>query len=409
MRARLTVVLATSALAFYAWACSGSDPEEAVPTDDGGTVDQDGGDTTTEDGGGTGTDSGNPTKQDSGPTVVDAGSDGGDAGDGGGVPPSLCLGNPFLPDGGATTPDGGYALDGGGAALLTAVNGFLDGPQWIDENGGRLVFSDFFEASSYTIPDAGGNATLLRRFSTPPGNATAPLVPIGNAYHGGVIYSAVVNGAGGAAPEIGRTWALDGGALPSLPVGATVGSPNDLVINNGQVIYFTDPRYQSANNGVRGVYQMLIDGGAFSAADGGIYQDNAPNGIALSPDRTKLYVSFTGNGGGNDFRVDVFSVTADGKLGNPQPFLNNTRLGSAPDGLAVDVVGNLYVAEAAADNSVVNGRVEVFSPTGLKWGALVFPNRRITGVAFGGADNTSLFITAQNGVFVFKNRCAGVR
>jgi sugar lactone lactonase YvrE len=396
MRARLAVVLATSALACYAWACGGSDEVSTPEADDGGVVEPDAGGTGTEDSGSAPKDGGNTTPDTGAP----------DAGDGGAVIPSLCSGNPFLTDGGSGAPDGGYLVDGGSARLLTEIQGFLDGPVWTDEQGGRLVFSDVYNADVRLLPDAGGASTQVRQFSVPPGNTLAPIAPIGNDYADGVLFSALVN-APGESPGIGRTL-LDGGALGTLAVGAGVGSPNDLVIANGQRIYFTDPRYQAQTNGDRGVYTMLVDGGAFTPVDGGLYADNAPNGIALSPDRSKLYVSFTGNTGVNDFRVDAFAVGANGLPGNPQPFLASDRLAQAPDGLAVDTVGNLYVAEAASDGAS-SGRVEVFSATGVKWGALVFPNRRITGVAFGGADNTSLFITAEDAVYVFKNRCAGLR
>lgn len=402
MRARLALVLAILPSAFYAYACSSSS-EETPSTEDGGIPETDGGGTTPEDGGGT-------TKPDGGSTQPD-GSTPNDAGDAG--PVNLCPGNPLLPDGGATTPDGGYLLDGGAATVYTTgENGgdFLDGPQWIDDLGGRLVFSDFSNADLRLAPAAPGLSTQLRQVSTPPMNGTdPPLATLGSAYAGGIIYSAAPNGPPfNQNPAILRTWA-DGGALSPLSVGTSVGSPNDLAINQGQRIYFTDPRYQSQNGAAqRGVYQMLIDGGSLTPADGGLYDVGVPNGIALSPDNKKLYVSFTGNGGdGSDARVDVFNVDASGNLSNPQPFLPTSKLAFMPDGLAVDSVGNLYVAEVS---NTTEGRVEVFSPSGQKWGALVFPNRLPTSVAFGGADSASLYITTQNGeVLVFKNRCAGIR
>jgi sugar lactone lactonase YvrE len=78
-----------------------------------------------------------------------------------------------------------------------------------------------------------------------------------------------------------------------------------------------------------------------------------------------------------------------------------------PDGLAVDIGGNLYVAEAVAGSNP-GGRVQVFSATGQKLGEIPFASTRPTGVAFGGAQNAQLFITVENGVYVFSGRCAGI-
>jgi sugar lactone lactonase YvrE len=97
-----------------------------------------------------------------------------------------------------------------------------------------------------------------------------------------------------------------------------------------------------------------------------------------------------------------------------------------PDGIAVDEGGNLWVAEAVIpgnDNAPTNGgRVEVFSAAGAKWGEITFPNHRPTAVAFGGAGNKALYITANQFstpgnpsgnytafLFAYETRCAGLR
>ncbi|MBC7052102.1 hypothetical protein G6O46_24140, partial [Salmonella enterica subsp. enterica serovar Enteritidis] len=78
--------------------------------------------------------------------------------------------------------------------------------------------------------------------------------------------------------------ALDGGALPSIDA-AIATNPNDLVVGPNNNLYFTDPQYQQTPDNPS-VYRALADGGVLRI-QGTLTR---PNGIALSPDNTKLYV-----------------------------------------------------------------------------------------------------------------------
>ena len=74
-------------------------------------------------------------------------------------------------------------------------------------------------------------------------------------------------------------------------------------------IYFTDPPYgiKSAQEelGFYGVYRLAADGTLTLLADDFV----RPNGIALSPDETKLYVNDSQKG-----HIRVFDVKPDGTL-----------------------------------------------------------------------------------------------
>jgi len=115
------------------------------------------------------------------------------------------------------------------------------------------------------------------------------------------------------------------------------------------------------------------------------------NGVALSPDGGKLYVSehLSRN-------VLVYDVAADGTLSNREVFVALDDLVGAeagrswevgPDGLAVDRDGNLFVAEYGG------GRFLVIDPDGALLSTVAVPESYITGLAFS-PDEARIFVTA---------------
>ena len=114
--------------------------------------------------------------------------------------------------------------------------------------------------------------------------------------------------------------------------------PNDLVMRSDGSIYFSDPDVQ------RGVYHVSPSG-TVSAAVTTVMN---PNGLALSPDETKLYVGNVSNR-----EITVFTLGAGGAIdaASAMPFATTT--GNTLDGMAVDCAGNVY-------GSTQTG-VEVFS------------------------------------------------
>jgi len=382
-RRRLAFVFLTIPFAVYAWACS-SDSSETPAGNDAGTTP-----TST-------TPTPNPpppTDPPPNPPPPPPPSDGGDAGNDAG--PVTCVGNPLTFDGG--TPDGGALIDAAAATMiLNEGNGsFADGPQFYDYNGGALVFSQLYSnpPSLVRIQPDGGARTVIR------GTANGNQFLIGNAVRDGGLLSTlsvVTPGNNGDAGIVTSNPAIvnnDGGI-----VGIGAGNnPNDLAVGPKGDLYITDPQYQNNNAGTLAIYRVAPNGTVTQTTS-----TDRVNGIALSLDASKLFVSAT-----NTKKVYSYPIAADGSITNtPTTLVSATA--DEPDGMAIDVGGNLWIAESAT-NGGQSGRVEVFSPAGAKLGEIPFPTQRPTGVAFGGADNKTLFVTVEKGIYVFSSRCAGVR
>lgn len=383
-RRRLALFMTVLPFACYAYACSSDDPSPTPSPSEGDAGDTEGGVT---------------TDKDSSAPIDDAGgSDSGsnDAGDDGGPGPLECLGNPLTEDGGS--PDGGVVVVPFTSLKAIAAGPFLDGPQFIDDgtDAGAIVYSEVYAQEIVRNDPDGGARVVL--------HATDPdVMPIGNAYAGGFLYTALAHDAHNGGGAILRML-VDGGS-PTTFDAAPANSPNDLVASAKDVVHFTDPNWQAGGPST-GVYRMAPDGGVTPVTTFTPGDTDRADGIALSPNGKTLYVGFF-----DQLRISAYTVDANGVASNPKPFAFTPS--NNPTGIAVDVAGNLWIAENIdADNP--EGLIEIVSPTGTKWGEIPFPDSRPTGIAFGGADNKTAFITterddADGTLYVLPTRCAGVR
>jgi gluconolactonase len=166
--------------------------------------------------------------------------------------------------------------------------------------------------------------------------------------------------------------------------GLRFNSPNDLVLRGDGNLYFTDPDFQSPSGRIQGatrVYRIAPEQAGqapvISVVDDSIDQ---PNGITLSPDGNRLYVS-----GGSILRS--YALDAGGAPSVIKTFQQTLQ---APDGMAMDCAGNVYAVENQAR------RVRVFSADGDLLGTLGpqgFDAQGLTNAAFGGPNRTTLFIS----------------
>ena len=122
-----------------------------------------------------------------------------------------------------------------------------------------------------------------------------------------------------------------------------------------------------------------------------------PNGIAFSPDETKLYVTDTGLGEGYPPSLVEFTVKEDGSLVTPGKIIfdmsedKKSEPIAVPDGVKVDKDGIIYCTGPAG--------VYILAQDGTHLGTIQ-NGQATSNVAFGGPDGTYLYMTGN--MFLFR-------
>jgi gluconolactonase len=189
--------------------------------------------------------------------------------------------------------------------------------------------------------------------------------------------------------------------------GKPLNSPNDIVVKSDDSVWFTDPPF-----GILGNYEghvatpelptnvyRLDKNGQLAVATADV---NRPNGLAFSPDQTKLYVVEAAL---NPRVIQVFDVVDGTKLTNKRAFIA-AEPGGTPDGFRVDVDGNLWCGWGMG-NAQQDG-VKVFDPTGKPIGFIALPER-CANVCFGGPKRNRLFMAASHSVYSLFTGTQGVK
>jgi gluconolactonase len=267
-----------------------------------------------------------------------------------------------------TTAESDPLVGRGEVELVDEGYGFTEGPQWMPDEG-VLLFTDNDTIHQVAADD---EITVFRM----PSNYSNGLAvdPKGR------LIAAEAD-----ARRVTRT--ESDGTVTTIAErfhGALLNQPNDIVVRSDGTIYFTDPTFGNAaaqaELDFRGIFRIAPDGGLTAERRGDTTE--APNGLALSPDESLLYVT--------NYAADlvwVMNVADDGTLSEARTFVNT---GEGPDGMTVDNAGNLFVTTGSG--------IEVFAPDGARWGVIPVP-RIPANCAFGGADGRTLFITAREGLY----------
>jgi gluconolactonase len=272
--------------------------------------------------------------------------------------------------------------------LATDMN-FTEGPQWFNENGGYLIFSDI-PANHLKKWTAKDGVTIFRENSQ---NANGNTIDLQ-----GRLVSAEHSGRRVSVTEKDGTIKT----LVDSFEGKKLNSPNDPVVKSDGTIYFTDPDYGLKNKpGTKekegkeqaGDYVFRFDPKTKTIT--ALVKDfDKPNGLCFSPDEKKLYIADSGA----PKHIRVFDVNADGTLSNGKVFGKIDKGG--PDGIRCDKAGRVW--SSAGDG------VHIFAPSGELIGKILVPEGPAN-VGFGGKDLKTLFITARKSLYAIEVKAQGIK
>lgn len=187
--------------------------------------------------------------------------------------------------------------------------------------------------------------------------------------------------------------------------GKRYNSPNDVCVDEKGRIWFTDPRYGNRDDlemTDEGVYRIDLDGKVTRVLTQPAIQK--PNGIAVSPDNTKLYVIDSHPQVGGHRKIWSFTIGDKGALSDQKQVYDFGK-GRGGDGMRVDTKGNLWVAagiltpRGPGESTDVPPGIYVISPEGKLLGRIPILEDLMTNLAFGGAERKTIYVTAGKTVY----------
>ncbi len=183
--------------------------------------------------------------------------------------------------------------------------------------------------------------------------------------------------------------------LVSHHAGKRLNAPNDIVVKSDGSIWFTDPIYGLMTDYEGGRQQSEQHPAVYrfdpATNDIRIVADDfdGPNGLAFSPDESRLYIAESGDQTRPDPKqyIRVFDVRGDQLAGGD--IFHKISPGYC-DGMRCDEHGNVW--SSAADG------VHCLSPDGALLGKIFIPHR-VSNICFGGLHKNRLFIGGSHTLY----------
>lgn len=179
--------------------------------------------------------------------------------------------------------------------------------------------------------------------------------------------------------------------------GKPLNSPNDVVVKSDDSIWFTDPPFGLNNNYTGRVAKQELPANIYRI-DGQtgvltVIADDVegPNGLAFSPDESRLYVIESRS---KPRHIRAFDVVSGKRLANSRILVDAGA--GAPDGFRVDVDGNLWCGWGMGSDELDG--VRIFSPAGEPIGHISLPER-CANLCFGGLHRNRLFMASSTSIY----------
>lgn len=197
--------------------------------------------------------------------------------------------------------------------------------------------------------------------------------------------------------------------------GKSIDGPNDVVTDSKGGFYFTDPQFTMEPTKFqpgRAVYYVSPEGKVTRVTQPNEFA--MPNGIVLSPDGKTLYInncyddeSWYPAKSEKDNFIWAYDVNPDGTISNGRKFATLFLIGnvldrkgksSSADGMAIDKMGNLYVATYYG--------VQIFNSKGEFVGMINLPSFPVS-LCFGDSDMKTLYIVSYSKIYKIRTNMEG--
>ena len=279
-----------------------------------------------------------------------------------------------------TFDDKAEALISPEARLEHLANGFswAEGPVWNFE-AGYLTFSDVIGNEMYRYDDSGG----VQAYRSPSNHSNGQTIDL----NGNLVACEHQT------RRITRETADGTEILVDSYEGKMFNSPNDVVAARAGSLIFTDPAYglDKVEEGGGGEREMPFQG-VYRIPPGSneaqLLVDDfiGPNGLALSSNEDILYVADSERSHIRSFQIGAGWELSGGEVLAEIP----SEGGEVPDGMKVDVRGNIYCTG--------KGGVWILSPEGDTLAHIHVPETTAN-LAWGDQDALTMYITANSGLY----------
>jgi gluconolactonase len=259
---------------------------------------------------------------------------------------------------------------------LASGREFLEGPVWVERDGGYLLCSDIPRNQILQWRPGNTGFTVWRD----PSNHTN-----GNTLD---LQGRLISCEHGSRTVTRTAWGEEPETIAERHDGRLLNSPNDVAVRSDGTLWFTDPIYgledREAEQQAEHVFRLDPASGEVVAV---LSELQRPNGICFSPDGNTLYVAESGKSG----HLLAFDVRADGRLESRRIFYEVVPRG--PDGIRCDEHGRVWTT--AGDG------VHVVDPSGELVGRIEIPEKPAN-LCFGGHDGRTLFVTARTSLYAIR-------